>query len=442
MNMRVVFIFLSAAFALTILFTGCSDKKKKSVQVEEVEKRDIIEIVSANGKIQPETDVKISPEVSGKILGIHVKEGDAVKEGDLLLTLNPDLLEANLSRAAASLNSARANLANSKARLTQAEAQFVNAEKSYQRSQQLFKDGVLSQAEMDQAEASYQTSLAEKVAAQETVSGANYSVKSAQATRTEASDNLGRTSIFAPKAGIITALQVEEGETVLGTIQMSGTEVMRVSDLSLMEVDVDVNESDIVRVNMGDTADVEVDAYQGTKFIGLVTEIANAATNSSGMISTDQVTNFSVKIRILPSSYQDILDANEGMISPFRTGMSATVDIRTARKDDVIAIPIEAVTTRTDTVTAGSFREKMERRRKAREENADMEPLECVFVLNGEEAQLRVVETGIQDNRYIEILSGLEESETIITGPYATVSRELENGKEVKVEEEEEEEDD
>jgi HlyD family secretion protein len=439
--MRAFGYIILTALLLSTALTGCSDKKKKSVQIEEVQKRDIVEIVSANGKIQPETDVKISPEVSGKVLEIHVKEGDEVKAGDLLLTLNPDLLEANLSRAAASLNSTRANLANARARLTQAEAQFVNAEKSYQRSQQLLKDGVISQAEMDQAEASYQTSLAEKVAAVETVSGANYSVRSAQATRTEASDNLARTTIYAPKDGIITALQVEEGETVLGTIQMSGTEVMRVSDLSLMEVDVDVNESDIVRVNFGDTADVEVDAYQGKKFIGLVTEIANAATNSTGMMTTDQVTNFSVKIRILPTSYQDILDGHEGMISPFRTGMSATVDIRTARKDDVLAIPIEAVTTRTDTITAGSFREKMDRRRKARENNEEMEPLECVFVLNGEEAELRVVEVGIQDNRYIEILSGLKESEKIIVGPYATVSRELENGTEVKVEEEEEEDD-
>jgi HlyD family secretion protein len=439
--MRIYFILGLAALASLITFSGCSDRNKKAVQVEEAQRRNIVEMVSANGKIQPETDVKISPEVSGKVLEIHVKEGDRVKEGDLLLTLNPDLLEANLSRSAAALNSARANLANAKAGLTQAEAQLVNVEKSYRRSQQLFTEGVISQAEMDQAEASYQGALATRDAAKETVSGAGYSVNSAQATRTEASDNLGRTTIYAPKDGIITALQVEEGETVLGTIQMAGTEVMRVSDLSLMEVDVEVNESDIVRVNMGDTADVEVDAYQDKKFIGIVTEIANAATNSSSIISTDQVTNFSVKIRILPSSYDDILAKNEGMISPFRTGMSATVDIHTARKDNALSIPIEAVTTRTDTVSGGSFREKMKRRQELEKLGDDLEPMECVFVFNGDEAQLRVVETGIQDNRFIEILSGIEEGEQIITGPYATVSRELEDGTEVKVEEEKEEED-
>ncbi|NNC83872.1 MAG: efflux RND transporter periplasmic adaptor subunit [Flavobacteriales bacterium] len=439
--MRSLTTFLSL-ISLCFILNSCSDRNKESVQVEEAVKRDIVEMVSANGKIQPETDIKISPEVSGKILEIHVKEGDRVSEGDLLLTLNPDLLEANQARASASLNSARANLANARARLAQAEAQFFNVDRSYARSQQLFNDGVISQAEMDQAESNYRSALAEKQAAEETVAASRYSVRSAEATLSEASDNLERTSIFAPKDGIITALQVEEGETVLGTIQMAGTEVMRVSDLSLMEVDVEVNESDIVRVNLGDTAEVEVDAYQDKTFLGVVTEIANAATNASGILSTDQVTNFSVKIRILPSSYMDLVNEKDSMISPFRTGMSATVDIRTARKDQVLAIPIEAVTTRTDTVSGGSFREKMKRRKELEENQEEMEPMECVFILDGGEAELRVVETGIQDNRYIEIKEGVSEGEQIITGPYATVSRSLEDGDEVKVEEEDEEEED
>lgn len=441
MKLKNISLFILATTLFLGTSSSCKDGKKKGVQIETVQKRDIIEKVSANGKIQPETDVKISPEVSGKVLEINVKEGDEVKKGDLLLTINPDLLEANVSRAVASMNSAKANLANARARLVQAEAQFVNVEKGYHRSQQLFSDGVISQSEMDQMESNYQTALAEKTAAVETVSASSFSVKSAQATRTEAADNLMRTSIFAPNDGVITALQVEEGETVLGTIQMAGTEVMRVSDLNVMEVDVEVNESDIVRVNLGDTADVEVDAYQGKVFKGLVTEIANAATNASGMLSADQVTNFSVKIRILPFSYKDILAKNEGMLSPFRTGMSATVDIRTARMNNVLTIPIEAVTTRTDTSTVGSFREKIERRKKEKESNVESEPSECVFIFKDGVAKLRVVETGIQDNRHIEILSGLEEEDEVIIGPYATVSRELENGDKVKVENDEEEED-
>ncbi len=427
---------ISASLVILLLLFACNKGDKKSVQVQEVTKRNIIEKVSANGKIQPETDVKISPEVSGKILEIKVKEGDAVKEGDLLMVLNPDLLEASVSRAAASLNTSKANLANAKARLAQAEAQFINAEQSYQRSQRLYADNVISTAEMDQAESSYQTALAEKTAALESVNAARYNVRSAEATRKEASDNLGRTSIYAPNDGIITALQVEVGETVLGTIQMAGTEVMRVSNLDIMEVDVEVNESDIVRVTLGDTADVEVDAYQDKVFIGLVTEIANAASNATS-ISTDQVTNFSVKIRILPSSYEDILSANESLVSPFRTGMSATVDIRTARKNGALTIPIEAVTTRTDTTRTESFQEKMERKKQSKDE--DMEPITCVFLQDAGEARIQAVTTGIQDNKYIEVLTGLSEGQEVIVGPYATVSRELENGDSVEIKEEEDE---
>lgn len=436
--MKRIAIIATWALALMALSTSCDNGDRKEVQVEDAEKREIIEKVSANGKIQPETDVKISPEVSGKVLEIAVKEGQAVKKGDLLLILNPDLLEANVNRASASVNTSKANLANSRARLAQSEAQYAQVEQNYQRSLQLKADGVISQAEMDQAEASYQSALADKKAAEESVNASNYTVRSAQATLKEASDNLGRTSIYAPNDGIITALQVEVGETVLGTIQMSGTEVMRVSDLHVMEVDVDVNESDIVRVNLGDTAEVEVDAYQDKIFKGIVTEIANAASNATAL-STDQVTNFSVKIRILPESYADILAQHEDMVSPFRTGMSATVDILTARRPDVLSIPIEAVTTRTDTSRATSFREKMERKKKAKEE--DLDPIECVFVTNGEKAEIRVVKTGLQDNRHIEILSGLSDGEEVIIGPYATVSRELENGTEISVKEEEEEED-
>lgn len=436
--MRTNIKLILGCLTLAVLLFACDKGDKKSVQVEAVKKRNIIEKVSANGKIQPETDVKISPEVSGKILEVNVKEGDVVKKGDLLLVLNPDLMEASVSRASASLNTTKANLASARARLAQAAAQFVNVEQSYNRSQKLYTDGVISKAEMDQAESSYQTSRAEKTASDESVNAARYNVRSAEATRKEASDNLGRTSIYAPNDGIITALQVEVGETVLGTIQMAGTEVMRVSDLAVMEVDVEVNESDIVRVALGDTADVEVDAYQDKVFIGLVTEIANAATNATSM-STDQVTNFSVKIRILPSSYEDILAKNEGLVSPFRTGMSATVDIRTARKNGALTIPIEAVTTRTDTTRSESFRDKMKKKKEAKD--YDLDPITCVFLKDGDESIIQVVTTGIQDNRYIEILTGLSEGQEVIVGPYATVSRELENGTDVEIKEEEEEED-
>jgi len=431
---------LLLVFTFLLLLGSCNKGDEKEIKVEDVQKRNLVELVSANGKIQPEIDVKISPEVSGKVKTVHVKEGDEVKKGALLITLNPDLLDANLSRAVATANNSRANYANARARAAQAEAQFINEEKNYQRSKDLFAQGVTSQAEKDQADATFLVAQAERTAAQETVSGAQYSVRSAEATEKEARDNLGRTSIYAPNDGVITALRVEEGETVLGTIQTIGTEIMRVSKLDLMEVDVEVNESDIVRVAMGDTASIEVDAYLDRKFKGVVTEISNAASNTSGVMSTDQITNFSVKIRILPESYADLTKDQDGMSNPFRTGMSATVDITTDSKQNVLSVPIESVTTRTDTSKADSFKERMERRKEARENAADLKPMEVVFVMEDGKASIRVVTTGIQDSRYIEILSGLKEGDRVISGPYATVSRELEQGMAVKIGEEDEKE--
>jgi HlyD family secretion protein len=434
------FILLFIASSL-LLFGACNKGNVKGVKTDTVQKRNITESVSANGKIQPEIDVKISPEVSGKVMMVHVKEGDEVKKGDLLITLNPDLLEASLSRSTASLNNMRANYASARARSVQAEAQFTNQKKMYDRTKDLFAQGVISQAEMDQAESNYLVAEAERSAANESVSAAMYSVRSAEATEKEAKDNLGRTMIYAPNDGVITALQVEEGETVLGTIQTIGTEVMRVSKLDLMEVDVEVNESDIVRVSMNDTAFIEVDAYLDRKFTGVVTEISNAA-NNSGMMSTDQVTNFSVKIRILPSSYSDLMKEGDAMSNPFRTGMSATVEINTDSKQSVLSIPIEAVTTRTDTTKIESFKERRERKKEAEADPENNEPIECVFLYNDGIAKIRPVKTGIQDNRYIEIISGLEEGEEVITGPYAVVSRELEEGSKVELDDDGDKDDD
>jgi HlyD family secretion protein len=430
--MKANLIFSLPVIFVIAMFSSCDKNDDKEVTHEPAEYRTVIEKVSANGKIQPETDVKISAEVSGKINVIHVKEGDIVKKGDLLLTINPDLLESSVTRANASVNTAKANLANAKARLVQVAAQFVNAEKTYERNKKLYTEGVISESEMDAAESAYQTARAEKVAAEESVNGSDFSVKSAQATRKEASDNLGRTSIFAPTDGVITALQVEEGETVLGTIQMSGTELLRVSKLETMEVDVEVNESDIVRVAMGDTAEVEVDAYLDNTFTGVVTEIANAATNTTASMSTDQVTNFSVKIRILESSYQDILAENKQMQSPFRTGMSATVDIKTSTKTRALSIPIESVTTRTDTTSEKlTYKERKERKEELEKSKEDEEPMEVVFLYKEGKAVVQAVKTGVQDNKYIEILTGLSEGQEVITGPYRTVSRDLTNGDKV-----------
>lgn len=401
---------------------------KYKVLTAEAEIRDITESVAANGKIQPEKDLVINSDVAGQIVEMNVKEGDRVEKGELLLRINPDLFESALSRAEAALNNARANVASSKARLAQARAQFTQAERSFQRSESLFEQEAISQAEYEQAESNFLVAQAEKEAAEQGVQAAEYSVASARATRNEAADNLKRTSIFAPRDGIVSALAKEAGESVLGTQQMQPTEIMRISDMNSMEVDVDVNESDIIRISLGDTALLEVDAYLDRKFKGVVTEMANAAKNVSGM-STDQVTNFSVKISVLKDSYDDLVTENSPW--PFRPGMSATVEILTKTGADLLTVPIEAVTTRTDTsstVKTGASRFEMA----AQPDGDRKEDVVCVFVFDNGKAQLIPVETGIQDSRFIEIVSGLQEGDEVIRGPYDVISRKLTNGAEVE----------
>lgn len=391
-----------------------------------VERRDITESVAANGKIQPENDVVINSDVAGQIVELHVKEGDSVKQGDLLLKINPDLFESALSRAEAALNSARANLSTARARLAQSTAQFVQAERNFERNRILFEQDVISESEFEQAESNFLVAEADREAAEQSVEAARFSVASSEATRNEAADNLKRTSIFAPRDGTVSALAREAGESILGTQQMSPTEIMRISDLSTMEVDVDVNESDIIRISKGDTALLEVDAYLDRKFKGVVTEIANAAKNAGGM-STDQVTNFSVKISVLKDSYSDLITDNSPW--PFRPGMSATVEILTKTGKDLLTVPIEAVTTRSDTTgRADRFQTKTDTLKR----NEDQKDIVCVFLYDNGIARLTPVETGIQDNRHIEIKSGLKAGDEVIRGPYDVVSRKLKNRDEVE----------
>ncbi|MFZ8836189.1 MAG: efflux RND transporter periplasmic adaptor subunit [Flavobacteriales bacterium] len=393
------------------------------VQVEKAEIRDIIERVSASGKIQPEVEVNITAEVSGQIIQLPVKEGDYVEKGDLLVQINPDLYQAALNRAQAAANSARSNLASAKAQFAQAEAQFIAAKKSWSRTQQLFEESVISQADFDASEANYLGTEASRTAATESIRSAQFAITSAEASVQEARDNLSRTTLLAPQSGTVTALVKEVGESVQGNGFTAGEIVMKVSDLSVMEVDVEVNESDIVRVGLDDEAEVEVDAYLEQTFQGIVTEIGNTALNAGvNGFAMDQVTNFSVKVRLLPDAYRDLQETTASNVSPFRPGMSAKVDVLTRESQQAISIPIQAVTTR--------------------EKEGDDEASEelGVFVLTeNEEAEWRIVETGIQDNRYIEITAGLEPGETVITGPYQSVSRTLKSGEKVVIAEEFEE---
>jgi HlyD family secretion protein len=364
------------------------------VAVENAEKRTIVETITANGKIQPEKEVKITPDVSGEIVELTVKEGDRVEKGQLLLRIKPDVYISQRDRSIAAISSARA-------RLAQAEAQYLQAELSFKRTQQLYDEQTISKSEFEQAEASYSVAKAE-------VDAAKFSVVSTEASLKEANEQLVKTSIYAPMTGTISMLLVELGERVAGTGMMAGTEMLRVADLSRMEAQVEVNENDIPRVKMGDTASIEVDAYVDYKFRGIVTEIASSAKTSG--VSADQVTNFDVKILVLPESYKDLAD--KGSEHSLRPGMSATVDIQTETKSGIIAVPIQSVTTRTDTT-------------KIVQKVLDEDIRTLVFITDGERALAKDVKTGIQDNSYIEVLSGVSEGDRVISAPFSAISKKL-----------------
>jgi len=424
---KIILIVVSALIIIMIVGVKAEWFGKKGnfkiVEVEEITLKDIVETVSATGKIQPEIEVKISSEVSGEIIELPFKEGQQVAKGDLLVRINPDLIQSALTRT-------QATYQNIKAGLQQAEASLKEAKASYDRNQGLFDKGVISKADWDKSIASYETAVAAK-------SSAYYSVQSAAASVNEARDNLGRTTIYAPMSGTISLLNVELGERVVGTQQMAGTEILRVANLNNMEVEVDVNENDIVKVQIGDSTIVEVDAYLKKKFKGIVTEIANSAV---GSLTADQVTNFKVKVRIIEESYKDLTEGKPENYSPFRPGMTATVDIITDKRSKIVSVPISAIVIKTDTSSA---KKSFGKKSKPKKEKKDVkeEKFECVFVNNNGEAKLRVVKTGIQDDTNIEIISGLKENDKIIIGPYNVVSKTLKTGDKIELKDENEDKD-
>ena len=383
----------------------------KEVEIKKITTMDIVETVSATGKIQPEIEVKLSSEVSGEIIELPVKEGEQVKKGQLLVRVNPDIYTAGLNRSQATLQNVRAGL-------NQAEATLKEAKASFDRNKSLFDKGIISKADWDRAVSGYDGAKAMR-------ESAYYNVKSASATVSEQRDNLNRTNIYAPMSGTISMLSVELGERVVGTQQMTGTEILRVANLSNMEVEVDVNENDIVKVAIGDSTIVEVDAYLKKKFKGLVTEIANSA---GATLTADQVTNFKVKVRILEESYKDLLEGKPDHFSPFRPGMTATVDIITKKRNGVVGIPISAIVIKTDTSSA-----KGPKAKKPTNDGGKEEKFECVFVYVNGEAKLRVVKTGIQNDSSIEVTEGLKADEEIIVGPYTVVSKTLKPGDKVEI---------
>ena len=396
---------------------GIIGKKDQGIEIEtaQVNTTTVVETVSATGKIQPEIEVKISSMVSGEIIALPVKEGQVVKRGDLLIKINPDLYTSSLNRTIAGLSG-------SKAGLTQADAQYKEAKASYDRNKTLFEKGIISKSDWDKAVASFDVAKATK-------QSAYFNVQSASASVNEAKDNLGRTIIYAPADGTISMLNVELGERVLGTQQMTGTEILRVANLNNMEVEVDVNENDIVKIKVGDLANVEVDAYLKKQFKGTVTSISNSA---SSALTADQVTNFKVKVRILKESYEDLLVGKPATYSPFRPGMTATVDIITKTKRNILAVPISSVVVKSDTASTKEIKMVETEDEKKLAPKSDKK-FECVFVKVGDKAKIRIVTTGIQDDANIEITSGLKKGDVVITGPYTTVSKDLNSGDKVSV---------
>ncbi len=399
-KLNIKWVIVAIVAIIVVLMFVVKGKNNKAVKVDttEVIKHDIIEVIPANGKIQPVVEVKISPDVSGEIVELNFEEGDFVKKGELVIKIKQDVYISMKEKAEASLNSIKAQFA-------QQEAQLKQIEQSYVRNKKLFEQKAISESEFETATSQYEVAKSQLKAAE-------FNVKSASAALKEAQENLIKTTIYSPMDGIISKMNVEKGERVVGTSQMAGTELFRVANLNDMEVLVDVNENDIVRLNQKDTAEIEVDAYPGKKFMGIVTQIANSAKNIGG--GADQVTNFEVKIRILP-----VIDNKNEVSNLFRPGMSASVSIRTETKKGALSIPLQAITTRSDL-----YKDTLKK--------DNQEAIEQVFVVNKDTVEVRKITTGIQDLNNIEVLTGLKENEVIVTGPYAAISKTLKRGTKVE----------
>ena len=393
------------------------------VVVEKTTTHTITETVTASGKIYPETEVKISPEVSGEIIELTVQEGESVRKGQLLMKVNPAIYSSMVNQAQASVQESRSRVVNSREMVAQAKAQYDQALTNYNRNKKLYEDKVISALEFEQSESAYRTAKASYDAAKATVSGGQYGVQGASASLTQAQENLRKTTIFAPTSGIISQLNVKLGERVVGTAQMAGTEVLTIADLGRIEVRVDVSETDITKVKIGDTTIIEADAYRNRKFTGTVSKIS-VSSKSAGLqqASTDQVTNYTVHILILPSSYYDLMGQMTSKF-PFKPGMSASVEIQTRREKNILSIPVNAVTTRDypDSV-------------KKREDQTIDDVRQVVFVYDPKtrKVSMRDVKTGIQDNQYIQIVEGLKEGEEVITAPYGAIARTLKDKSKVK----------
>lgn len=428
-----VLIALLVVLALTGVIGG---EKMEKVTVEKAEARKVIETVTASGKVQPETEVKLSSEVSGEVVELLVKEGDVVKKGQLLCRVRPDVLLSGFERAVASNNTQKAVLQASEQQLNQAIAMFKNTESTYKRNQELFKQKVISASEFDAAKAEYFSAQADIARLKANVTGSRYSLEQSGANVREAGANLAKTTISAPVDGVISKLSIELGDRILGTTQMAGTEIMRISNLTTMEVNVDVNENDINRVNVGDSATIEVDAFADKKFKGIVTEIGSSSKDvgTAATSSVDQVTNFVVKVRIIADSYSDIRGGAKDLPSPFRPGLSASVDIESESLNG-LSVPIQAVFTGEKGKTDEPKKEETANdadQAKQKDKLVDKTVKQYIYTYSNGVVKKIEVTTGIQNDRYIIVKSGLKAGTEVVTGPYSAIQNRLKDGMKVE----------
>jgi HlyD family secretion protein len=427
------------------MLTGKDDSGTK-VSAEKVAKKTIIETVNASGKVYPEVEVKISPDISGEVVELNVEEGDSVRKGQVLARIYADIYALQRDEAASRVNQSVAVVANSEAGLDALKANLDQAKQTYERNKKLFDDKVISRAELENYETTYKSALANYNAGMQNIKSLQAGVQTAQTGLSSANKNLGRTTLVAPMSGVISSLAIKKGERVAGNAFSLGTEMMRVADMNVLEVRVDVGENDVVKISIGDSADVEVDAYNNRKFKGVVTRIASSTKGSTGaqaaLTSGTDVTQYEVKIRLDKESYKDLIDPSRPKKFPFRPGMNASADIKTKRHENVLSVPINAVTTRvkgSDKTIADKKKEDKKKKDPAEEEtesnSVDSDELEeIVFVVQKDGKVKKVtVKTDIQDINNIEIRSGLSEGDEVVTGPFNAISKTLKDGTKVKV---------
>ena len=441
----VIFSLIGLIVLLVILKKAGVLGKDEGIKVttEKVTQRTIVETVNASGKIYPEVEVKLSPDISGEIVELNVEEGDSVKKGQVLARIYGDIYATQRDQAAAIVSQQQAQVANASASLGALQAQLDQAKKTYDMQKELYDEKVISKNEFNTADAAYKTAVANLSAAKQGIIGSQASVQSARAGLEKANKDISRATLEAPMSGVVSLLSVKKGERVVGSSMIAGTEMMRIADMSKIEVRVDVGENDVPKVHLGDSATIEVDAFNNRKFKGIVTQIASsnngaASISESSGTSTD-VTNYKVYIRLDPDSYKDLIDPTRKKNFPFRPGMSASADIQTKTHVNVLSIPINSVTTREKNDSTGNSTAK-----NTGDANHNTEDVvnnsssgndldEVVFVVQADgTVRKQIVKTSIQDINYIEILEGLKAGDEVVTGPYDVVSKTLNDKDKVK----------